>query len=63
MTVEFHAPQREVEEVDHRHGHYKDLRALRNLFQDTMANWHCSTAHVEEVSNFVKDQTVRQEEL
>ena len=27
--------QREVEEVDHRHEQYGDLRALRNLFQET----------------------------
>ena len=27
---------RKVEEVDHRHGQYRDLRALRNLFQETM---------------------------
>ena len=28
--------QRKIEEVDHRHGQYGDLRALRNLFQETM---------------------------
>ena len=37
-----------VEEVDHRHGQYGDLRALRTPFQDPMprlcfilGNWHC----------------------
>ena len=40
--------QRRVEEVDHRHEQYGDLRALRNLFQETMprlclklGDWHC----------------------
>ena len=56
-TEEIKYVQRKVEENDHRHGQYRDLRALRNLLQETMPlivlfffwrDWHCA-AHVEEV--------------
>ena len=59
-----------VEEVDQRRGQYGDLRALRNLFQDTMsrlcfilANWHRVLFMWKKSQTLAKDQTVRQEEL
>ena len=62
--------QRKVEGVDHRHGQYGDLGALRNLFQETMlrlcfvmGNWHCLQSIWKMSKTFAKDQTVGQEEL
>ena len=62
--------QREVEEIDHRRGQYRDLRALRNLFQDAtprlfskLANRHCVLLMWKKSHTLAKKKTARQKKL
>ena len=61
--------QRKVEEVDHRHGQYGDLRAFRNLCLETMlrmclilGNCHRILFMWKKFKTLAKNRTVRQEE-